>query len=37
MAAFGGGLCLVGALFLLAVRTRARPAIEWHPEVETTP
>ena len=29
------GLCLLGALFLLVERTRARPAIEWHPERDT--
>jgi LPXTG-motif cell wall-anchored protein len=35
LAVLGGGLCLLGALFLLVVRTRARPAIEWHPERDT--
>jgi LPXTG-motif cell wall-anchored protein len=36
LAALGAGLCLVGALFLVGVRTRARAAIEWHPERDTT-
>jgi hypothetical protein len=36
LTALGGGLCLVGALFLLAARTRLRPLTEWHAEVDTT-
>jgi hypothetical protein len=35
LAALGGGLCLVGALFLVAVRSRAHPVVEWHPERDT--
>jgi LPXTG-motif cell wall-anchored protein len=36
LAALGVGSCLLGALFLFAVRSRARPLVEWHPEHDAT-